>query len=116
MTYDYFYKYLYKILVYFIQAIETLSTRLNHERNRFCLLHLNSDIVNCINILVDNKYICLIENEDNIMDVFHGMCIYMKYLIILYNDVISVVIITNMITCILRSINICAAFDDMKKR
>ncbi|XP_032686334.1 sodium-independent sulfate anion transporter-like [Odontomachus brunneus] len=54
-----------------IKAIETLSTRLNHERNRFWLLHLNSNIINRINVLADNKYIRLIENEESITDVFH---------------------------------------------
>ncbi|XP_018347540.1 PREDICTED: sodium-independent sulfate anion transporter-like [Trachymyrmex septentrionalis] len=59
-----------------IKGIETLSKRLNSERNQFWLLHLNSNIVKSFNILADNKYIRLIEKEESIADV-------------LYNDVLS---------------------------
>lgn len=50
-----------------------LSKRLNLERNRFWLLHLNSDVVESFNILADNKYIRLIKNEESIADILHGM-------------------------------------------
>ncbi|EFN65713.1 Sodium-independent sulfate anion transporter [Camponotus floridanus] len=52
-----------------IKGIETLSKRLNLERNRFWLLHLNSDVMETLNILADNKYIRLIKNEDSIVDI-----------------------------------------------
>lgn len=53
-----------------------LSNRLNSERDRFWLLNLNSDIVESIDVLADNKkYIRLIENEESIADILHGMCI-----------------------------------------
>ncbi|KMQ95447.1 sodium-independent sulfate anion transporter-like protein [Lasius niger] len=54
------------------QGIETLSERLNLERNRFWLLHLNSDVMESFDILADNKYIRLIENEESIADILHG--------------------------------------------
>nr|XP_012233809.1 PREDICTED: sodium-independent sulfate anion transporter-like [Linepithema humile] len=54
-----------------IKGIEMLSNRLNSERNRFWLLNLNSDIVESIDALADNKYIRLIENEESIADILH---------------------------------------------
>ncbi|KYQ56537.1 Sodium-independent sulfate anion transporter [Trachymyrmex zeteki] len=59
-----------------IKGIETLSKRLNSEKNQFWLLNLNSDVVKSFNILVDNKYLRLIEKEESIADV-------------LYNDALS---------------------------
>lgn len=57
-----------------------LSNRLNSERDRFWLLNLNSDIVESIDVLADNKkYIRLIENEESIADILHGMCIHAKH-------------------------------------
>lgn len=55
------------------QSIEMLSKRLNLERNRFWLLHLNSDVVESFDIFADNKYIRLIKNEQSIADILHGM-------------------------------------------
>ncbi|CAL1686971.1 unnamed protein product [Lasius platythorax] len=54
-----------------IKGIETLSERLNLERNRFWLLHLNSDVMESFDIFADNKYIRLIENEESIADILH---------------------------------------------
>lgn len=54
-----------------IKGIETLSKRLNVSRNRFWLLHLSSDVKESFDILVDNKYIRLIENKENIADILH---------------------------------------------
>ncbi|EGI57536.1 Sodium-independent sulfate anion transporter [Acromyrmex echinatior] len=59
-----------------IKGIETLSKKLNSERNQFWLLHLNSNVVKSFDILADNKYIRLIEKEESIADV-------------LYNDALS---------------------------
>ncbi|XP_018055310.1 PREDICTED: sodium-independent sulfate anion transporter-like [Atta colombica] len=59
-----------------IKGIETLSKKLNYEKNQFWLLNLNSDIVQNFNIFADNKYIRLIEKKENIADV-------------LYNDALS---------------------------
>jgi len=56
----------------FHQGIETLSKRLNHERNQFWLLHFNSDIVKNFDVLADNKYIRLIEKEESIADILYG--------------------------------------------
>lgn len=54
-----------------IKGIETLSKKLNQERNRFWLLLLNSDVVESFDIFADNKYIRLIKNEENIADILH---------------------------------------------
>ncbi|XP_077272863.1 sodium-independent sulfate anion transporter isoform X1 [Temnothorax americanus] len=54
-----------------IKGIEILSKRLNHERNQFWLLHLNSDIVRSFEILANNEYIRLIEKEESIMDILY---------------------------------------------
>lgn len=54
-----------------------LSKTLNRERNQFWLLNLNSYIVKRFDVLADNEYIRLIENEDSIADVLYGM--YMKH-------------------------------------
>ncbi|XP_018392216.1 PREDICTED: sodium-independent sulfate anion transporter-like [Cyphomyrmex costatus] len=59
-----------------IKGIEMLSKTLNSERNQFWLLHLNSDTMKSFDILTDNKYIRLIENEESIADI-------------LYNDTLS---------------------------
>lgn len=59
-----------------IKGIEMLSKRLNRERNQFWLLHLNSDVVKSFDVLADNKYIRIIEEEENIADI-------------LYNDALS---------------------------
>ncbi|EFN76472.1 Sodium-independent sulfate anion transporter [Harpegnathos saltator] len=55
-----------------MKGIEMLSITLNRKQDRFWLLHLKSNIVNCINVLVDNKYIRLIGNEENITNVLHN--------------------------------------------
>lgn len=54
-----------------IKGIEMLSRRLNHERNQFWLLQLNSDVLERYNILADNEYLRLIEKKESIADVFH---------------------------------------------
>lgn len=54
-----------------IKGLEILSRRLNHERSRFWLLHVNSDVANSISVFADNKYIRLIENEESIEDALH---------------------------------------------
>ncbi|KAL0108505.1 hypothetical protein PUN28_015208 [Cardiocondyla obscurior] len=59
-----------------IKGIEILSNRLNCERNRFWLLHLNSDVIKSINVLADSEYIRLIEKDESIGDI-------------LYNDALS---------------------------
>ncbi|KAG5324414.1 S2611 protein, partial [Acromyrmex heyeri] len=59
-----------------IKGIETLSKKLNYEKNQFWLLNLNSDIVQNFDIFADNKYIRLIKKKENIADV-------------LYNDALS---------------------------
>ncbi|KAG5311893.1 S2611 protein, partial [Pseudoatta argentina] len=59
-----------------IKGIETLSKKLNSEKNQFWLLHLNSNVVKSFDILADNKCIRLIEKEESIADV-------------LYNDALS---------------------------
>lgn len=73
---------------------------MNLERNRFWLLHLNSDVMESFDILADNKYIRLIENEESIADILHGTCeLYIAY----RRDIIA---ITNLI------LNLCSFLDD----
>ncbi|KYN05699.1 Sodium-independent sulfate anion transporter [Cyphomyrmex costatus] len=54
-----------------IKAIETLSKRLNHKKNQFWLLDLNSDIVKNFDVFADDKYIRLIEKEEDIANVLY---------------------------------------------
>ncbi|XP_029176003.1 sodium-independent sulfate anion transporter-like [Nylanderia fulva] len=54
-----------------IKGIEMLSNRLNLERNRFWLLHVNSNVVESLDIFADNKYIRLIENKESIADILY---------------------------------------------
>lgn len=49
-----------------------LSTKLNRERNQFWLLHLNSDVVKSFDVLADNEYIRIIEEEESIADVLYS--------------------------------------------
>ncbi|XP_011860503.1 PREDICTED: sodium-independent sulfate anion transporter-like [Vollenhovia emeryi] len=54
-----------------IKGIETLSKRLNRDRNQFWLLHLNFDVVKSFNVLADNEYIRLIEKKESIADILY---------------------------------------------
>ncbi|XP_011347517.1 sodium-independent sulfate anion transporter isoform X2 [Ooceraea biroi] len=54
-----------------VKGIETLSRRLNHEGSRFWLLRANSNVVNSICAFTDNKYIRLIDNEEDMEDALH---------------------------------------------
>ncbi|XP_036144402.1 sodium-independent sulfate anion transporter [Monomorium pharaonis] len=55
-----------------IKGIETLSNKLNHKRNQFWLLYLNSNIVKSFDVLADNGHIRLIEKEENIIDILYN--------------------------------------------
>ncbi|KAL6252201.1 hypothetical protein P5V15_007360 [Pogonomyrmex californicus] len=59
-----------------IKGIETLSKTLNRERNRFWLLHLNSDILESYRVLADDEYIRLIEKEESIADILYDDTLY----------------------------------------